>query len=141
MSARPPTWPRAGFTAIEAVIALAVLAGAATLTAEMVTGALADRSRLEARAEAVEAAANMLEHARARSWDELTPEWAGSQVVPESLSRWPDSRLRVTVEPMPDRPRAKRVTAAVRWDREGREPWPAVVLTTVIAARTTEGKP
>ena len=141
MSARPLTRPRAGFTVAETVIALAVLAGAAALTAEMVTRALADRSRLEARAEAVDAAVNVLEAARARPWDQLTPEWAAALAVPESLSRWPDSRLTVTVEPVPDRPRAKRVTAEVRWEREGREPWPSVTLATVVAARTSEGKP
>ncbi|HYH65822.1 MAG TPA: hypothetical protein VD866_14080, partial [Urbifossiella sp.] len=102
---------------------------------------LADRSRLDAQVEAVEAAVNALEEARARPWDGLTPEWAAARPTPPALARWPGGKLTVKVEPEPGRPRVRRVTAEVSWDRAGMEPWPAVSLTTLVAARTTGGKP
>jgi prepilin-type N-terminal cleavage/methylation domain-containing protein len=137
----PTRRPRAGFTIGEVLVALAVLAAAATLSAEALTRTAAERSRLDARLEAVDAAANALEAARARPWDDLTPEWAAAQAAPASLARWPDSKLTVRVEPEPDRPRVKRVTAEVSWERKGLAPWPTVALTTLVAARSAGGKP
>ena len=132
--------PRPGFTVGEVLIALAVLTAAGALAAEGLTRLLADRSRLDARWEAAEAANNALEEARARPWDDLTPEWSAARPTPPSLGRWTGSKLTVRVEPEAGRPRVKRVTAEVRWDREG-EPWPTVTLTTLVAARTTGGQP
>jgi hypothetical protein len=132
---------RPGFTIGEVLIALAVLAATATLSAEAILRTAAERSRFDARLEAADAAANALEAARARPWDDLTPEWAAAQPVPAALARWPDSKLTVRVEPEPDRPRVKRVTAEVRWERKGLAPWPVVTLTTLVAARTAGGKP
>lgn len=137
----PSSRMRHGFTVMECMIALAVLSGAAALVAEMVTRSLVDRSRLDARAEAVDAVTNALERARARPWEELTPQWAKAQVPPESLARWSEARLTVVVEPEPNRPRVKRVTAEVTWDRPQAHAWPPVTLTTLIAARTVEGNP
>ncbi len=132
---------RRGFTLGEVVIALAVLAAAGSLVAVALTQLLADRSRLDARLEAVEAAANALEEARARPWDGLTPEWAAALPTPPVLARWPGSKLTVKVVPEPGRPRVRRVTAEVTWDRGEMEPWKPVSLTTLVAARTTGGKP
>lgn len=132
---------RRGFTLAEMVIALAVLAATGSLAAAALTQLLADRSRLDARVEAVEAAANALEEARARPWDQLTPEWAAARPTPPVLARWTGSKLTVKVEPEPGRPRVRRVTAEVTWDRGQSDPWKPVTLTTLIAARTTGGKP
>jgi len=132
---------RRGFTLGEVLIALAVLAAAGAIAASALTRLLADRSRLDAQVEAVEAAVNALEEARARPWDGLTPEWAAARPTPPALARWPGGKLTVKVEPEPGRPRVRRVTAEVSWDRAGMEPWPAVSLTTLVAARTTGGKP
>jgi hypothetical protein len=137
----PNRRPRPAFTVGEVLVALALLAAAGALAAEALTRLMADRSRLDARLEATEAAANALEAARARPWDDLTPEWAAKQSAPPALSRWAGSRLTVKVDLEAGRPRVKRVTAAVSWDRPGLEPWPQVSLTTLVAARTTGGKP
>ena len=131
---------RPGFTVAEVLVALAVLAAATALAAEAATQLAADRSRLEARREAAEAAANALEEARAVPWGDLTAEWAAHRPAPPGLARWPGGKLTVTVSPETDRPRVKRVTAAVSWDRPG-EPWPTTTLTTLIAARAAGGKP
>ncbi|MFO0797855.1 MAG: hypothetical protein U0804_10275 [Gemmataceae bacterium] len=132
---------RRGFTVGEVLLALALLAAAGALAVTALTSLLADRSRLDARLEATEAATNALEEARARPWDELTPAWATARPTPPVLARWPGAKLTLTVEPEPDRPRVKRVTATVTWDRPEMEPWPPVSLTTQLAARTAGGKP
>jgi hypothetical protein len=124
------------------MVSLAVLAGAAVLVAELATQSLAERARADARLEAVEAAVNVLEQARARSWSDLTPEWASAQKLPDHLAaRWPDGRLSVRVEPEASRPRVKRVTVEIKWAEPGRAGWLPVTTTGLFAARATEGKP
>lgn len=133
---------RAGFTATETVIGLAVLAGAAAMLGELASQSLAVRARADARLEAVDTAANVLEEARVRPWSELTPEWAAAQKLPESLTeRWPDMRLSVRVEPEANRPRVKRVTVEIKWTGSNRAGWPPVTTTGLFAARAAEGKP
>jgi len=136
-----PLHPRRGFSLTEAVVALAVLATAAALVAEFATWSLAERGRTEARLEALSAATNVLEEARARSWDDLTADWAKARTLPESVAtRWPDCKLTVSVIPEPDRPRVKRVTAEVTWT-DPKRALPAVSLTALFAARAPEAKP
>lgn len=141
MTARPPR-PRAGFTLTEALVALAVLAAAGVLVAQLATWSLAERARTDARLEAVDAAANVLEQARARPWADLTADWAAAARAPDYLTaRWPDGRLAVRVEPEPDRPRVKRVTVEFKWTDTARVGWPPVVLTGWFADRAAGGKP
>lgn len=133
---------RPGFMLTEVLIALAVLAGAAVLVAQLATWSLAERARTEAQLEAVQAAANVLESGRARSWRDLTPEWASDQKLPYHLAvRRPDCRLTVRVEPEEKRPRIKRLTVEVKWTDKARVGWPPVVLVALFADRTTEGSP
>ncbi len=133
---------RSGFTLTEMAVALAVLAGAAVMVAELATQSLTLRARADARLEAVDAAANILEQARAAAWNDLTPEWASAQKLPESLAaRWPDMRLSIRVEPEADRPRVKRVTVEIKWTGSGRAGWTPVTTTGLFAARAAEGKP
>jgi hypothetical protein len=101
-----------------------------------------ERGRLAARLEALTAAGNVLEAARALPWDALTPQWAAAQRLPESaLPLRPDARLEVRVEPEASVPRAKRVTAAVRWDFRDGVPPQEVRLVTLFSARDAAGKP
>jgi hypothetical protein len=137
----PP--PRRGFTLAETLLSVTVFAGAAVLVAQLAVWVLSERSKTDARLEAVEATANVLEQARARPWSELTPEWAKSQRLPDDLvARWPDCRLSVRVEPEANRPRVKRVTAELKWTGgAGRASWPPIAMTGLFAPRATEDKP
>src|SRR5437763_3151952 len=107
---------RPAFTAMEVVIALALLGTATVLVAQVATASLAERVRAAERLAAIEETANVLEAARARPWADLTPDWAASQRLPDELA----ARLRqpvftVRVEPEPDRPRVKRVSVELSW--------------------------
>jgi hypothetical protein len=133
---------RSAFTFIEVTISLAVLAGAMVMVAQIATWALAERMRTEATLETVEAAANILEYAQVRPWNELNSEWANGLKLPESIaSRWPDCRLAVQVEPEPKHPRTKRVTVEIKWTAPNRLAWQPVKLTGLFSARAQEAKP
>ena len=131
---------RRGFTLPEMLLALAALAVAAVLAAQLGTGALAERARTDARLDAADAAGNVLEAARAVPWEKLTPEWTAGQKLPAFVAdRLTDGALTATVEPEPGRPRVKRVTVTVRWIHDGGRPARPVRLVGLFAARTAEG--
>ena len=141
---RPPAGRR-GFTLMEMMIALGILGAVALLLAQLGCQLLAERERSAARQEAAEAAANVLEAARACPWDDLTPAWAAGQRLPESLSqRLNDGRLEVRVEPEASRPHTRRVTVEVRWSLGDTRPEQHVRLVTLRTARSAPrsgGKP
>jgi hypothetical protein len=125
---------RRGFTVTEIALALGALATVAVIVAQLATWSLAERIRADARLEAIEAATNLLEEARARPWSELTAEWAEAQRLPDYLAqRWREGRLSVRVEPEPERPQVKRVTVEVRCGGLG--PNRPVTLSALFAAR------
>jgi len=133
---------RLGFTMAETLIALAVLGSVSAAVAEFATWTLGERAHADARLEAVDAAANALEQARARPWNDLTAQWASDQRLPEYMAaRWPDCRLSVRVEPEENRPYVKRVTVDVKWTAPGHKNWAPVTLIAAFAARATEAKP
>src|SRR5205085_2553481 len=120
--------------------ALGVLATAAALSAQLATTTLLERSRAVERLTALEAAANVLEAARARPWADLTPTWAAGQRLPDFvLERLSGVTLTVRVEPEPDRPRLKRVTVEVHWTHRDGHAAPAAELTALFADRTGGG--
>jgi hypothetical protein len=104
---------RRGFAMLEALAVLALLTVVVTMVTEVGVWLLGERQRTLVRQEAVETAANMLEAARAVPWDELGPDWAKAQHLPESLAKLPESRLVVRVSPEPGHPRTKRVSVAI----------------------------
>jgi type II secretory pathway pseudopilin PulG len=107
---------RPAFTAIEMAIALALLATATVLVAQVATTSLAERTRTAERLAAIEETANVLEAARTRPWADLTPEWAAAQRLPDELAnRLRQAVFTVRVEPEPDRLRVKRVTVELSW--------------------------
>jgi type II secretory pathway pseudopilin PulG len=127
-------------TVLETIIALGILASAAVIVAQTGTLAISERMRTEERLAAIETAANVLEAARARTWADLTPEWAAAQKVPEEVAeRVPDARLSVTVAAEPDRPRVKRVTVELNWIDRGGKPALPVTLVALFSERSTGG--
>ena len=116
------------------------------LVAEVAVVEFVERTRQAVREEVYEAAANILESARASPWEALTPECASAQRLPESLAQsLVDGQLKVSVTTENTRPNPwKRV--AVRKSTGSSEsalPAPGVALTGWFAARSatpTEGK-
>jgi type II secretory pathway pseudopilin PulG len=131
---------RPGVTILETLIAIGVLSTAAVMVAQTATWSVGERTRTEDRLAAMEAATNELEAARAQSWDDLTPAWAASRKVSDSLAaQLLDGAMTVRVVPEADKPGVKRVTAEVTWtDRNGKPALP-VVLTGLFAARVAGG--
>lgn len=93
------TRQRNGFTALEAIVSLGVLTTAIVFVSQLVTFGIAERKRNLAQQEALETAANILEEARACSWDKLDDAWAAEQALPDTPgTRLYDARLSVRVE-------------------------------------------
>ena len=136
---------RRGFTVLETLAALAILSVAMVLAAQVGVWSLMERSRSATRYEVLEAANNILEAARARSWTELTPDWAAEQRLPEELAgRLPEGQLQVRLQLEASRPQCKRVTVEIRWTVDQGVPARPVRLVGVFGARsatTAGGKP
>jgi hypothetical protein len=126
---------------LECTVALAVLATAATVAAQLGTWALTEKGRAECRLFATEAAANILEEGRAADWADLTTEWAGSRRLPKHVAdRLHDAALTVKVEPEPDRKGVKRVTVDIQWEHRDTAPPRQVSLVGLFADRSTGGQ-
>jgi hypothetical protein len=126
-----------GFTIAEVVIATAILAALMVVVTEVGYHSMRERARIAHRQTALETAGNVLEAARARPWDELTPEWAAKQdLTEETKSALPEGSLTVRVEPVPERPRIRRVTVEVRWQVEEGKPAERVQLVSLFSARS-----
>lgn len=130
---------RRAFTVMETTLAIGILSVGLVLVGELVAWSLAERTRLLTRQEAIEAAANIMEAARACPWEQLDAEWAARQRLPESLAaRLHEGRVAVRVEQEKHVPTLKRLTVVI----EGKQ-MPPVQLTGLYSARTvkTGGRP
>lgn len=108
---------RPGFMIVETIIALGILVTVMMVIAQLSVWSMTERTRTAARLEAVEAAANVLESARALPYDSLTQEWGDQQKLPDAVAqRWSGGQLKVQVQPEKDRPSTRRVTVEVRWE-------------------------
>ncbi len=100
---------------METLIALGILSAAMVTLVELGVWSAAERTRSVTRQQVMEAAANVLEAARARDWDDITPDWAGSQRLPPELeTRLAGARLRVRVDREKGWTGLKRVTVEIR---------------------------
>jgi type II secretory pathway pseudopilin PulG len=123
---------RIGFTVLETVVALGLLILALTMTAQLGTWALLERSRADARYEAAEAAANILEAARSLKWSDITPEWCNSQ----RLADYSSGRLRdaiLTVQVKMEARGLKRVNVEIRWPEAMSPPSKPLVMDALFA--------
>jgi hypothetical protein len=135
---------RRAFSLLDCVAAIGLLALAMTLVAQVSLWSLGERRQGLARQEALEEAANLLETARTLPWEELTPQWAQKQRLPDGLAeRLGHGHLTVHVEPVPSRPHTRRVNVTITWDRQSL-PGQEVQLTALLSARSAAvsgGKP
>jgi hypothetical protein len=121
---------------MESLAALALLTLALVTLAQAGVWLLGEKLRLSARQEALELAANVLESARVRPWDQLTAEWAAAQQVPESQRlSLAEGKLRVRVEPEAGQSHTRRVTVEVDWVQNNGMPAPTVRLVGLFSAR------
>jgi type II secretory pathway pseudopilin PulG len=121
---------RGGFTILESTLALSILVVAMAWVVQVGVESQRERSRNAARRDALETAANVLEAARARSWETLTPEWAANEMLPQAVAeRLPGGRLTVRVEAEAERLLTKRVTVTIHWlSAEGKQARPVELV-------------
>jgi hypothetical protein len=135
---------RRAFNVTECCVALALL-GLITMTMAhfLFTSIVQGRQHAESQ-QVLEAAANILEGARACDWEALTPQWARAQRLPAGLAEALERpELVVGVEAEPSRPLTRRITVEVRWLQDGK-PAPTVKLVELRSARSLAhagGKP
>jgi hypothetical protein len=128
---------RRGFTTAEAVVALGILGMLSLLLAQVACQIVNERRHNLARQTALEAAANVLETARACPWNDLTPAWAARQRLPESLARTlRDGRVAVHVEPEVGHKLVRRITVEVTWRQDNGKPAAPVQLVGLRSPRT-----
>ena len=133
---------RPGFTIVEMVAAFSILAVVLVLVAQASVWSFGERQRNAARQAAQELAENVLQSARGRSWEDLTPAWAAAQKLPkEWQDTFPEGRLTVRVEPEKGLENVKRVTVAIRWrSHAGSVPPMVIELTALFSDRSAAGK-
>src|SRR5262249_14352115 len=134
--------PHKGFTIVELIAAFSILAIVMVVVAQTGTWSFGERQRNAARQAAVELAENVLQTARSRSWDELTPSWAGEQKLPKEWhDTLPEGKLTVRVEPEKGVAGVKRVNVAIRWRAHaGKMPPTQIELSALFSARAADGK-
>lgn len=130
---------RLGSLMFEAVIAFGILGAVVVIIGQVSYWNLREQLHASARQAALELAANLLEKARARDWQTLTPEWAASQALPEQGDLLPQGRLDVTVTTEKETPLLKRVVVVIHWRPQASVPEQSLELVTLIAARSTRG--
>ncbi len=95
-------------------MALGIFTLALVMTAQLAAWSMLERARTQMRLEAAEAAANVLEAARALEWQQLGPDWADQQKLADYASaRLDDAQLFVHVKN--ETPTLKRVDVEIQW--------------------------
>lgn len=137
----PSRQARTGFTVLETLTALGFLVMGMVVVAQVGIWSLHDRTRGITEQETLEAAANVLESARATPFDALDAKWAEAQRLPEGVARrLPGARLAVKVEPDPSHKLLKRVTVEILPDKKDRSPGRPIKLVGVFGPRSAQVK-
>ena len=107
---------RKGFTMIEVIAAIAVLAAAMVAVAQTVAVVARQRQRTERQTLAVQEAANLMERIYALPWNEVTQDQAvAARLSPAGRSRLPAAAVKVTVQASGDPPTEKRISVDIDW--------------------------
>ncbi len=112
---------RRGFTLVEILVSVAMLATAMSLTVGLLGALAAERRAAERRLCAVQEVANLMERVSARPWGEVTPESLRTvSLSPRALQALPGAELTATVDDASAGPGGKRISLRLRWrDRAG----------------------
>jgi prepilin-type N-terminal cleavage/methylation domain-containing protein len=120
---------RHGFTVIEAMTAVAILAAALVVAAQMIVAVRGQQRRAQQRYLATEEAANRMEQAFALPWSELTTaQLSASRLSPAVVQRLPGATLEATVEEGTEELRVKKIRLEVRWGEGADTPLRSVQL-------------
>ena len=121
---------RRGFTMVEIVAAVVLLATAMSLTVQILGALAAERRAAERRLCAVQEVANLMERVAARPWGEVTPESLKAvSLSPRAQRALPGAELAATVGDASASRGEKRIGLRLRWrDRAG--DWTAPVRLT-----------
>ena len=104
---------------LEAVAAIGILIAVMVVVVQTSLWGLRERARNAEHHAALELAHNVMESARARTPEDLTPTWAAQQrLSKEWQDLLPGGKLTVRAEPEKSVPAAKRVMVEVRWGVE-----------------------
>lgn len=127
----------AGFTILELMVTLILLASVMATVVPLLSWVNAQRRAADARQVAVQEATNILERFSARDWDDVSqPSAIAVKLSADTAESLRDARLKVTVHWDPQQPTAKRITVELRWkNREGDELSP-VRLTGFVFRKT-----
>jgi type II secretory pathway pseudopilin PulG len=134
-----------GFTVLEVTVALVIMLMAMMLVTQAAIWTLGQRERDASRQEALEAAINIMEKARALAWNDISAQWASTQRLTDDLTqRLTEARLVVNVEPVANHSHTKRVTVEIKWKDKNEGMAQQVQLVSLFNDRSAEvpgGKP
>lgn len=113
---------RRGFTIVELLVALVILAAAMALVVRVVATAADQRRETARRRTAVQEAANVLERIVARPWEEIDETQLDDvRLSPHAVEALPGAKLKVKVAEDAGRPAARRVAVTLTWNAHGDE--------------------
>jgi hypothetical protein len=126
---------RHGITILETIVAGVLLAATMTVCLQLLGAHAAQRRAMQQRETAVREAANVMEHAAALPFRELTPlRLAEIRLSPEASAALPEGELTIDLAAVSG-DAAKRITVSLRWqDRNGQ--WLQPVQLTAWRTRT-----
>jgi len=112
---------RRGFTMVEILASVVMLATAMSLTVQLLGALAAERRAAERRLCAVQEVANLMERVSARPWEEVTPESLRAvKLSPVALRALPGAELAATVDDASADEGEKRIDLRLKWrDRAG----------------------
>ena len=114
---------RRGFTLIECLAAVALVAAVLALTMQLVHASAVQRRAVQQRELAIQELANLMERLSILPWQDLSPEKARSMQLSEhARGALPGAELTIDVTASSEGPQAKRILISLRWEDESGRP-------------------